>query len=352
MSLNAPKILEEVINLDASDLHIVVGSVPTVRIKRDLQPLQNYSKLTIEDVKAFLSQVLEQDQIDILEVSKELDFSIALGKKARFRVNAFYQKGYPSIALRYIPNEVPSLDKLNLPKSLSGLAELRQGLILVVGPAGHGKSTTIAAIIDRINENRAEHIITLEDPIEYVFTNKQSLIEQRELYVDTASWDNALKSVLRQDPNVVFIGEMRDRETISAALRIAETGHLVFATLHTNSASQTVERVIHAFPEEKHLAIQSQFSGIIEAVISLRLLPGKDGEVYPAAEILLASSGVRNLIREGKFEQIDNVIHTSSNIGMQSLERSLAQLIQDGIVEPDVGLRFSMKPDQVRRLLK
>lgn len=352
MSLSAPQILEKVVSLEASDLHLVVGSKPVVRINRNLSELSGYNVMTIEDINVFLSQVLEKDQVDILEVSKELDFSIALGSKARFRVNAFYQKGYPSVALRYIPNEIPSLDDLNLPKSLGGLAELKQGLVLVVGPAGHGKSTTIAAVIDRINETRAEHIITLEDPIEYVFTNKKSLIEQRELFVDTASWDNALKSVLRQDPNIVFIGEMRDRDTVSAALRIAETGHLVFATLHTNSASQTVERVISTFPQDKHLGIQSQLAGILEAVVSLRLLTGKDGEVYPATELLLGTGATRNLIREGKFEQLDNVIHTSSNIGMVSLERSLAHLVQKNVVEPQEALRFSLKPDQLRSLLK
>jgi len=352
MSLNAAQILQKVVDLSASDIHLVVGSLPTVRISRLLSPLEGYSPLTIEDVNAFLSQVLEKDQLDVFEISKELDFSVALGNKARFRVNAFYQKGYPSVALRYIPSEVPSLESLNLPDILSSLAELQQGLILVVGPAGHGKSTTIAAMIEKINENRAEHIITLEDPIEYVFTNKKSLIEQRELYVDTTSWDNALKAVLRQDPNVVFVGEMRDTETISAALRIAETGHLVLATLHTNSAAQTVERIINVFPQANHTSIQSQLSAIIEAIISLRLVPSKEGVVYPATEILLGSSAVRNIIREGKFEQLDNIIHTSSNIGMVSLERSLAQLIEKGTISPEEGLRFTSRPDQVRRLLK
>ena len=352
MSLNASQILSKVVELDASDLHLVVGSKPTVRIKRELSPLQGYSEVKIEDVNAFLSQVLEKEQMDLLEVSKELDFSIALGSKARFRVNAFYQKGYPSVSLRYIPSKIPSLEELNLPEIVGQFSELRQGLVLVVGPAGHGKSTTIASIIDRINQNRAEHIVTLEDPIEYVFTNKKSLIEQRELYVDTASWDNALKSVLRQDPNVVFIGEMRDQETISAALRIAETGHLVFATLHTNSASQTVERIIHAYPEDRHALIKSQVSSILEAVVSLRLIPTNDGHVHPATEILIGTSAVRNLIREGKFEQIDNVIHTSSNVGMVSLERSLAELIKAGIVSPDTALKYTVNPDQVRRLLK
>jgi len=352
MSLNAAQILQKVVDLKASDIHLVVGAVPTVRINRLLSPLEGYSSLTIEDLNAFLSQLLEKDQLDILEISKELDFSVALGNKARFRVNAFYQKGYPSVALRYIPSEVPTLESLNLPPILSSLTELKQGLVLVVGPAGHGKSTTIAAMIEKINENRAEHIITLEDPIEYVFSDKKSLIEQRELYVDTTSWDNALKAILRQDPNVVFVGEMRDHETVSAVLKIAETGHLVFATLHTNSAAQTVERIINVFPQANHTSIQSQLSAIIEAVVSLRLVPSKDGSVFPATEILLASSAARNIIREGKFEQLDNVIHTSSNIGMVSLERSLAELITKGTISPEEGLRFTSRPDQVRRLLK
>jgi twitching motility protein PilT len=352
MSFSAPKILEKVVSLDASDLHLSVGSEPIVRVKRNLSPLDGFPELTIEDINSFLHQVLEDDQFDVFEVTKDLDFSVSLGNKSRFRVNAFYQKGYPSVALRHIPQEIPSLNELNLPTSLGGLSNLRQGLVLVVGPAGHGKSTTIASVINQINETRAEHIITLEDPIEYIFTNDKSLIEQRELYVDTSSWDAALKSILRQGPNVVFIGEMRDRDTILAALRIAETGHLVFATLHTNSAAQTVERIISQFPSDKQRGFQSQLAGVLEAVISLRLLSSKDGLVRPATEILLATDAVRNLIREGKFEQIDNVINTSSNVGMTSLERSLAKLIQENAVDPDEALRFAPNPDQVRRFLK
>ncbi|HOM77913.1 PilT/PilU family type 4a pilus ATPase [Patescibacteria group bacterium] len=352
MSFSAPKILEKMVSLDASDLHLTVGSSPVVRIKRNLSPLSEFSAMTTEDVTSFLQQVLEPDQMSVLEVSRELDFSVSLGSKARFRVNAFYQKGYPSVALRYIPQIIPSLDELNLPPILKGLSNLKQGLVLVVGPAGHGKSTTIASIIELINETRAEHVITLEDPIEYVFTNKKSLIEQRELYVDTASWDNALKSILRQDPDVVFIGEMRDMDTTLAALRIAETGHLVFATLHTNSAAQTVERIIATFPPEKQIGFQSQLSSILEAVVSLRLLPAKDGGVYPAVELMLGTDAIRNIIREGKFEQINNVINTSSHVGMTSLDRSLANLIEKGVVSPDEALRYSLNPDQVRRFLK
>ncbi len=352
MSFNATKILEKVVSLDASDLHLSVGAKPTVRIKRNLSRLEDYAEMITEDIVSFLHQVLEEDQYEIFEVSKELDFSISLGSKARFRVNAFFQKGYPSVALRHIPQVIPTLEELNLPEVLGSFSNLRQGLVLVVGPAGHGKSTTIASILNQINQTRAEHIITLEDPIEYIFSNDKSLIEQRELYVDTASWDNALKAILRQDPDVVFIGEMRDRDTTLAALRIAETGHVVFATLHTNSASQTVERIISQFPAEKKHAFQSQLAGILEAVVSLRLLPTKSEGVHPAVEILLATDAVRNLIREGKFEQIDNIINTSSNVGMISLERSLARLIEQKIISPDDGLRYALNPDQVRRFLK
>ncbi|NMB69933.1 PilT/PilU family type 4a pilus ATPase, partial [candidate division WWE3 bacterium] len=273
MKLNATEILEKTLSLKASDLHLMVGAKPAVRINTALSTLEEFPILMVDDIELVLSQILDQDQRQILEVNKELDFSVSLGNKARFRVNAFYQKGYPSVALRLIPTVIPSLAELNLPDVISQLCELRQGLVLVVGPTGQGKSTTIASMIDRINSTRAEHIVTIEDPIEYVFTNKMSIIEQREMYLDTHSWDIALRSALRQDPNIVFVGEMRDMETISAALQISETGHLVFATLHTNSASQTVERIIASFPESKRSEVRVQLAQVIEVVLSQRLLP-------------------------------------------------------------------------------
>lgn len=210
------ELLERVVQMDASDLHLSVGVSPVVRVNKMLRPISEIDPLTAEDIEFFLSQTLNQEQKDVLDVNKELDLSVALGKKVRFRVNVFYQKGYPSVALRTIPMEVPTLEELNLPDSLKRLTELEQGLVLVVGPTGHGKSTTIAAMLDQINKTRAEHIITIEDPIEYIFSNKKSLVEQREMYLDTHSWENALKAVLRQDPNVVFIGEMRDPESMQA----------------------------------------------------------------------------------------------------------------------------------------
>ncbi len=351
-NFNVTGILERVVSLDASDLHLTVGVPPVVRINRQLSTLSDYSSLTVEDIEAFLSQVLEPEQKDIFDVNRELDFSVALGTKARFRVNAFYQKGYPSVSLRHVPMVIPTLDQLNMPPIISSLCELRQGLVLVVGPTGHGKTTTVASILDRINELRAEHIITIEDPIEFIFTNKKSLIEQREMHTDTSSWDLALRAVLRQDPNVVMLGEMRDYETMAAALNVAETGHLVLATLHTNSASQTMERIIGTFPEGRRAEIQLQLAQILEVVLSLRLVPAKDGSVLPAVEIMLASEAVKNLIREGKTQHLDNIINTSSNLGMVSLERSLAQLVVDNKVDEAEAIKFALKPDEFRRLLK
>jgi twitching motility protein PilT len=317
-----------------------------------LQVLTEFPVLTVDDVEYFLSQILDAQQRELLEVNKELDFSVALGTKARFRVNAFFQKGYPSVALRYIPIIVPPIESLNLPPYLVNICNLKQGLILVVGPTGHGKSTTIASMLDRINETRAEHILTIEDPIEYVFTNKKSLIEQRELYLDTHSWGVALKSILRQDPNVVLIGEMRDAETITSALQISETGHLVFATLHTNSASQTIERIISSFPSEKQEEIKSQLSQVIEVVISQRLIPSEKKRVVPAIEIMLGSDAVRNLIREGRAHMLDNVIKTSSQLGMVSLEKSLAELVKGDLIKFEEAIKYTSRPDELRRLVK
>jgi len=270
---------------------------------------------------------LDEKQRELLEINKELDFSIALGEKARFRVNAFFQRGYPSLALRYITIEIPTFEELNLPPVIGSICNLKQGLVIVVGPAGQGKSTTIASMIENINKTRSEHIITIEDPIEYIFFNKQSLIEQREMYLDSHSWDVALRSVLRQDPNIVFIGEMRDTDTIRSALQIAETGHLVFTTLHTNSASQTVDRLISSFEAEKQNEIKSQLSQVIEVVVSQRLLPSAKSGTIPACEIMIKNDAISNLIREGKPHMIDNVINTSAQYGMISIEKSMANLI-------------------------
>lgn len=351
MKINATQLLEQVVSLNASDLHVSVGSKPYVRISTALRTLDEYEPLSTDDVEYFLSQILDTQQREMLEVNKELDFSVALGSKARFRVNAFFQKGYPSAALRHIPLLVPSFSQLNLPAYLQNLCNLKSGLVLVVGPTGHGKSTTIASMIDKINETRAEHIITVEDPIEYIFVNKKSLIEQREMYLDTHDWTLALKSMLRQDPNIMLIGEMRDTETISSVLEIAETGHLVFATLHTNSASQTIERVISSFPSEKQNEIRVQLAQVLEVVISQRLLPSPQKGVIPALEIMLANDAVKNLIREGKTHMLDNVINTSSQVGMVSLDRSIASLVNQGVVDYSEAIKFSLRPEEFKRMV-
>lgn len=352
MKLNVTQLLEQVLKLNASDLHLSIGQAPVVRINTKLQQLSDYEPLSLEDMDFFLSQILEREQIDILDVNKELDFSVALGTKARFRVNAFYQRGYISVAMRLISMKIPTLKDLNLPPIVEKFCDMKQGLVLVVGPTGHGKSTTIAAMIDHINSTRAEHIVTVEDPIEYTFMNKKSIIDQREMFIDSHSWDVALKSVLRQDPNVVMIGEMRDEETMSATLEISETGHLVFGTLHTNSASQSVERIISSFPEAKQNQIRVQLSQVLEVIVSQRLIPSTSGGIVPALEIMLATDAVRNLIREGKTHLLDNAIQTAANQGMVTLERNLATLVDAGTIDVSDAMKYTMRPEELRRLLK
>lgn len=351
MKINATQLLEKVVDMDASDLHLTVGARPFIRINTALKPLDEYQVMTADDVEFVISQLLDTKQRDLLEINKELDFSIALGQKARFRVNAFFQRGYPSLSLRYITMDIPTLEELKLPPILNNVCNLKQGLVVVVGPAGQGKSTTIASMVDSINNTRAEHIITIEDPIEYIFSNKISLIDQREMFLDSHSWDVALRSVLRQDPNVVFIGEMRDSDTMRSALQIAETGHLVFTTLHTNSASQTVDRIISSFDSEKQNEIKSRLSQVVEVIISQRLLPSAKAGSIPACEIMIKNDAISNLIREGKAHMIDNVINTSAQYGMISMEKSIANLIAAGLVTVEDGLRYSTKPGELRRLI-
>lgn len=351
MKLTASVILETTFNLKSTALHLSVGSRPMVRVNTNFFPLEGYDILNIEDVQAFLTQTLTKEQKDIFEVSKEVDFSIALGSKSRFRVNAFYQKGYPSVAIRVIPLIVPKLEDLNLPPLLKNLCELKQGLILVVGPTGHGKSTTMASMLQYIAERRAEHVVTIEDPIEYIIPANKSLVEQREMYLDTHSWANALRSILRQDPNIILVGEMRDQETIESVINIAETGHLVFSTLHTNSAAQSVERIINSFSKEKQGFIRNQLADVLEAIVSLRLLPSQSLGMVPAAEVLLNVYAVKNVIREGKTYQIDNIIATGSEFGMCSMERSLSELVAKNLITFDDAMKYSIRPDELRRLV-
>lgn len=345
-------LLQRAVEAEASDLHLTVGAPPTLRVQGDLTPVAGEAPLGPEEVEALIFELVSEEQKDLLLTQKEIDFSFAYGDAARFRVNAFHQRGYLAASLRRIPLKVPTIDELNLPKVLHEFCDLPQGLILVTGPTGHGKSTTIAAMLQRINEERPVHIITIEDPIEYIFPHRKALVDQREMHLDTYSWEVALRSALREDPDVVLIGEMRDYETIASAITIAETGHLVFATLHTNSASQTVDRIIDVFPETQQQQVRVQLSAILAGVISQRLVPSVNRGLVPAVEIMLPSSAVRSIIREGKTHQLDNVITTSYDQGMVSLERALANLVKEGLVDPETAKLHTIKPKEFERLLK
>lgn len=350
MDINS--LLQEVIKREASDLHLAVESMPMLRVDGELKGVEGTSPLTQEQVRELVFQLLNEDQKDIFLANKELDFSFAQGQAARFRVNVYHERGHMAAALRYIPTKIRSIEELNLPHQLENFTRLPQGFVLVTGPTGHGKSTTIAAMINVINETRTEHIVTIEDPVEYVYPNRRSLISQRELHLDTHSWDVALRSVLREDPNVVLVGEMRDYETIAAALTVAETGHLVFSTLHTNSAAQTIDRIIDVFPEHQQNQVRAQLSMTLEGVVSQRLVPGIEGGRYPAVELLMANPAVRNAIREGKTHQIDNMILTSQEMGMISLEHSLSRLVKAGKIAREAALNHTLRPEELNRILK
>ncbi|MFW6110087.1 MAG: type IV pilus twitching motility protein PilT [Patescibacteria group bacterium] len=356
MNQRLKKFLEKTVREGASDLHLTVDAPPTLRVSGELVPLSGSNPLAEEDVQELIFAMVDDEQKEQLLINKEVDFAFSytgdgVEKGARFRVNAFHTRGNLAAALRRIPLRVPSIDELNLPSFFHTLTELPQGFVIFTGPAGCGKSTSIASIIDEISRSRAAHIITVEDPVEYVFPHRQALIAQREVGRDTLSWNVGLRNVLREDPDVIFVGEMRDTATISSAVTMAETGHLVFSTLHTNSASQTVDRIIDAFPDERQDQIASQLAASLEAVIAQRLIPSIEGGLVPVCEILLVTPAVRNLIREGERHQLDNVITTSSEQGMVSLERALARLVREGVVERDVARRVALRPQEFSRLL-
>lgn len=345
-------LLEIAINRKASDLHLITKAPPILRVNGYLEPITGQKPLAKEEVEGLVFSMVNEEQKEILLVNKEIDFSFAYGDRARFRANAYHQKGALAIALRLISMSIPKIEELNLPEICHAFAELKQGFILVVGPTGHGKSTTIASIIREINETRAEHIVTIEDPIEYVFQHNKSIVSQREIKGDTHSWPIALRSCLREDPNVVLIGEMRDLETMSMALTIAETGHLVFSTLHTNSAAQSIDRIIDVFPEHQQEQVRMQLSATLEAVVSQRLLPALDGGRVPATEVLVATPAVRNSIREGKTHMIDNIIQTSVEMGMKTLEMDLAKLVKAGKISLDVARMYAFRPEDLMKLTR
>lgn len=345
-------LLEEVVKKRASDLHLQVGIPPMLRVDGSLIPVQGFNPLDEAAVETLVFAILDQDQQQILIKDKEFDFSFAFGNLGRFRVNAFHERGNIAAALRLIPNEIKSVTELGMPQVVMNFSEYPRGLVLVTGPTGSGKSTTLASLVDKINTEKSHHIITIEDPIEFTHKSKKSVVVQREVHYDTYSFSAALRSSLRQDPDVVLIGEMRDLETISAAITIAETGHLVFATLHTNSAAQSIDRMIDVFPPHQQPQIRAQLSNILMAIVSQRLVPSIGGGRVVAAEVLVANSAVRNIIREGKSHQLDAVIQTGADVGMQTMDRTLVNLVQAGTVTFDDARTFAVDVTEFERLMR
>jgi len=340
-----------VVKEGASDLHISVGRHPTVRVSGLLVPLVKKNILSPEDAEGLIFAMLNDERRDFFMKNKELDFSYAFEDKVRFRVNVFFQRGFPGAALRLIPVKVKTLAELNLPDILMDFANKEQGFFLVVGPIGHGKSTTMASMIDYINHNRSEHIITIEDPIEYEFIQDKSIIDQREVKIDTKDFATALRSMFREDVNVAMIGEMRDTETIGTAVTAAETGHLIFSSLHTNDAAQTIDRIIDSFPSDQQNQIRLQLSNALIGVFSQRLVPRISGGLIPAYELLVATPAVRNLIRENRTHEIDIVIETGLELGMVSLNRSLADLVRSGEISADNAYKHSLNPRALEGLI-
>ena len=351
-SVKIETLLEECIRRNASDLHIQVGLPPILRIDGALTPIPNTPVLNSDAVDKLIFSTLDSMQREVLSKDKEFDYSFSFGEIARFRVNAFNEKGNLAAAFRLIPTKMPTIEELGMPQVISSFADYPRGLVLVTGPTGSGKSTTLAAIINKINTEKAMHILTIEDPIEFTHKSKRSLVAQREVHYDTFSFSRALKSALREDPDVVLLGEMRDLETISSAITIAETGHLVFATLHTNSAAQSIDRMIDVFPAEQQPQIRSQLAGILMAVCSQRLIPAIGGGRVVAAEIMIANSAVRSIIREGKTHQLDTTIQTGANEGMQTMDRTLAKLVQQGTVTYDDARDYAVDMREFERLVK
>ena len=345
-------LLEEIVRKNASDLHLQVGLPPMMRVDGVLTPFSGYNQLNAEEVEQLVFAILDDDQRKILIKDKEFDFSFAFGDLGRFRVNAFHEKGNLAASLRLIPNQIKTINELGLPSVVQSFAEYPRGLILVTGPTGSGKSTTLAALIDKINNEKAQHIITIEDPIEFTHKSKRSVIAQREVHYDTYSFSAALRSSLRQDPDVVLIGEMRDLETISAAITIAETGHLVFATLHTNAAAQSIDRMIDVFPPHQQPQVRSQLANILQGICAQRLVPAIGGGRVVAAEIMVANPAIRNIIREGKTHQLDTVIQTGADQGMQTMDRTLVKMVQSGIITYDDAREFAVDLVEFERLMR
>jgi twitching motility protein PilT len=351
--LNIDTLLEALVKENGSDLHITVGSHPVARVRGTLVRLEQFPKLTAEDTLALLYRIMSTEQQKQLEIKRQLDLSYSIPGVARFRVNVYSQRESLAAAFRLIPMGLKTLEELNLSQSLHELTNKPRGLVLVTGPTGSGKSTTLAALIDEINRSRADHIITIEDPIEFLHRHKQCIVNQREIGADAPSFSDALRAALRQDPDVVLLGEMRDLETTSTALTAAETGHLVFATLHTQSAPGTIDRIIDQFPAEQQEQIRMQLAGTLQGVVTQALVPTADGAGrVPVLEILFPDDAVRNLIRQARVEQIYSVMQTGTQRGMQTLEQGLAELTTRGVISKEAALSVTSRPDQLLGLLE
>jgi len=351
-NIKIESILEEVVRRKASDLHIQVGLPPIMRVDGALVPIGGITDLDNKTIEALIFSILDEEQKAILIKDKEFDFSFAFGDLGRFRVNLFHERGNIAGAFRLLNNEIPTIEQLKLPPIIEKFSEFPRGLVLVTGPTGSGKSTTLAAMINKINQEKAVHIITVEDPIEYTHRSIKSIIVQREVHYDTYSFSAALRSVLREDPDVVMLGEMRDLETIANAITIAETGHLVFATLHTNGAAQSIDRMIDVFPPHQQAQVRSQLSNILMAIVSQRLVPSVGGGRIPATEILVANPAVRNLIREGKIQQMEAIIQTGGEFGMQSMDKTLVGLVHSGEITYDEARNFAVDLKELDRLMR
>ena len=337
---------------NASDLHLAVGKHPTLRGDGILIPLQKEPLLSPESAQGIILELLTPDQQTKLAEQRQIDFAYSLEDKARFRANVYFERGHLAAALRLVPARIKTIEELNLPPLLHDFTKLSQGFVLFVGPAGHGKSSTLAALIDEVNHTRSDHVITVEDPIEYLFTQDKCIISQREVGSDAANFHSALRTILRQDPDVIMIGEMRDTVSIGTAMTAAETGHLVFSTLHTNSASQTIDRIVDSFPAEQQGQVTSQLAATLVAIVSERLLPRISGGRVPATEVMIVNPAIRNLIREKKFYQIDLVIETSLQDGMVTLNRSLSNLVKNKEISLENAELYSLNPSELRILLE
>lgn len=343
--------MDLLIKENGSDIHLLAGIPPVLRVDGILKPVPDVEIVNDEEMDTLLDPLMTKEQKEIFLRNREWDFGYQYGDKGRFRINVYYSQGQKAAAMRLIPARVKTIEELNLPHAFEIVATKKQGLVLVTGPTGEGKSTSLAAVVDRINATRNEHILTIEDPIEFVYEPKKSIISQREFNRDTMDWNLALKSALREDPDVVLVGEMRDYETMASTITIAETGHLVLTTLHTSTAAQTIDRIIDSFPAHQQSQVRQQLAASLEAVISQRLLPKLGGGLIPAFEVMMVNYAIRNLIRENKTYQIDNVIQTTGDANNMLIETSLMELLKQNLISREEAMKVAFRPEQLQRLL-